>query len=39
LRTRDLESQYAEAATDWRESGEEAAWEVTLADGVDDSAW
>jgi Arc/MetJ-type ribon-helix-helix transcriptional regulator len=39
LRTRHLESQYAEAAKDWRESGEEGAWEVTLADGVDDSAW
>lgn len=39
LRTRDLEAQYAEAARDWRESGEEAVWDVTNADGLDDSAW
>lgn len=36
LRTRDLEAQYADAARDWRDSGDEAAWEVTIADGLDD---
>jgi hypothetical protein len=39
LRNRDLEAQYAEAAKDWHESGEEAVWDVTVADGLDDSAW
>lgn len=39
LRTRDLEAQYAEAAREWHESGEQAAWEVTVADGLDDETW
>lgn len=39
LRTRDLEAQYAEAGREWRESGEQAVWDATLADGLDDSTW
>ena len=39
LRTRDLEAQYAEAAREWHESGEQAVWEVTVADGLDDETW
>jgi Arc/MetJ-type ribon-helix-helix transcriptional regulator len=39
LRTRDLEAQYAEAARDWAESGDQAAWGSTVADGLDDEAW
>ena len=39
LRSRDLEAQYAEAARDWQESGEQAHWDVTIADGLDDETW
>jgi putative addiction module CopG family antidote len=39
LRTRDLEAQYAAAAKEWVESGEDVVWDAAIADGLDDSAW
>ena len=38
LRHPDLEDDYAAAWTEWRDSGEEAKWEGTTADGLDDAA-
>jgi antitoxin MazE9 len=38
LRHPDLEDDYAAAWTEWRDSGEEAQWEGTTADGLDDAA-
>jgi Arc/MetJ-type ribon-helix-helix transcriptional regulator len=38
LRHPDLEDDYAAAWTEWRDSGEEAEWEGTTADGLDDAA-
>jgi len=35
LRFRDLGEQYAQAATEWRESGDEAVWDATLTDGLE----
>ena len=39
LRARDLEAQYAEAAREWQASGDQAAWDVTVGDGLDDETW
>lgn len=34
LRTDALDDAYAAAAAEWRDSGEAAAWESTVADGI-----
>jgi Arc/MetJ-type ribon-helix-helix transcriptional regulator len=34
LRRRDLSTQYAEAFTEWNESGEATVWEQSSADGL-----
>ena len=38
LRHPGLEDDYAAAWTEWRDSGGEAEWEGTTADGLDDAA-
>jgi Arc/MetJ-type ribon-helix-helix transcriptional regulator len=38
LRHPDLEDDYAAAWEEWRASGEEADWEATVGDGLDDAA-
>jgi Arc/MetJ-type ribon-helix-helix transcriptional regulator len=38
LRHPDLEQNYAAAWQEWAESGEQAAWEATAADGLADAA-
>ena len=38
LRHADLEQDYAAAWEDWESSGERAAWEGTVADGLTDAA-
>lgn len=37
LRRRDLEEDYAAAWEEWADSGEQEAWESTIADGVTDA--
>ncbi|SFP79439.1 Ribbon-helix-helix protein, copG family [Geodermatophilus dictyosporus] len=37
LRHPDLEDDYATAWDEWRSSGQEAEWEGTTADGLDDA--
>ena len=37
LRHPDLEDDYAAAWDEWRSSGQEAEWEGTTADGLDDA--
>jgi Arc/MetJ-type ribon-helix-helix transcriptional regulator len=37
LRTQELEDDYAAAFAEWDESGEQAAWEGTVADGLTDA--
>ena len=37
LRHPDLEDDYAAAWAEWRSSGQEAEWEGTTADGLDDA--
>jgi Arc/MetJ-type ribon-helix-helix transcriptional regulator len=37
LRSQELKEAYKEAYREWRESGEEAVWEVTVADGLDNN--
>ena len=38
LRLPDLEQDYEAAWAEWEESGDQAAWSVTAADGVADAA-
>lgn len=38
LRLPDLEQDYEAAWQDWEESGDHAAWNVTVADGLADAA-
>lgn len=38
LRHPDLEQNYAASWQEWAQSGEEAAWEATAADGLADAA-
>ena len=38
LRLQGLEDDYAAAWTEWSESGEQAAWEGTVGDGVPDAS-
>ena len=38
LRHPDLEDDYAAAWEEWRASGEEAGWQATVGDGLDDAA-
>lgn len=38
LRFPDLEQDYAEAWDEWESSGEQAAWDATVADGLIDAA-
>jgi metal-responsive CopG/Arc/MetJ family transcriptional regulator len=38
LRHPDLEQNYAAAWQEWAQSGEQAAWEATVADGLADAA-
>ncbi len=38
LRHPDLEQDYATAWQEWAQSGEQAAWEATTADGLTDAA-
>ena len=38
LRHPDLEDDYAAAWDEWRASGEEAGWQTTAGDGLDDAA-
>ena len=38
LRQADLESDYAAAWAEWETSGDQAAWESAVADGVADAA-
>ncbi|GAB97250.1 hypothetical protein BJY21_002259 [Kineosphaera limosa] len=35
----DLEQQYAAADEEWRSSGDAAAWDVAVGDGLDDEVW
>lgn len=38
LRLPELEQDYEAAWTEWQESGDHAAWDVTAADGIADAA-
>ncbi len=34
-----LEQDYAEAWREWEGSGDQARWDTTVGDGLDDAAW